>query len=151
MTFENRNTETLSSRTYDEPVYTSGLAAKKLGISPHTLRLYETEGLIIPFKTETGRRLYSDLELDKTRNIRRMIKEEGHIFEGIRRLIALVPCWKIRDCGRKDRNQCNACREKTRPCWSTEEKCLHSLPSCRYCPVYQNIISSEDIYSIINS
>ena len=52
-------------RDSNEPVYTIGVAAMKLGISVHSLRQYENEGLIIPFKTATGRRLYSDLELEK--------------------------------------------------------------------------------------
>lgn len=42
-----------------EPVYAIGLAAEKLGIAVTTLRMYEQAGLIIPFHTKTGRRLYS--------------------------------------------------------------------------------------------
>ena len=52
------------SRFY-EPVYTPAVVANKLHLSTHTLRLYEAEGLIIPCRTNTGRRLYSDVELEK--------------------------------------------------------------------------------------
>jgi hypothetical protein len=49
------NKERMEGRKFEEPIYTTGVAAKKLGVSPHTLRLYEAEGLIIPYRTDTGR------------------------------------------------------------------------------------------------
>ena len=76
----------IAERKFTEPIYTIGVAAGKLSISVHTLRLYEAEGLIIPFRTETGRRIFSDLELEKVKCIRSMIQEEGLNFEGIRRI-----------------------------------------------------------------
>ena len=78
-----------------DPIYAIGIAAKKVGVSVHLLRVYEREGLILTERTETGRRFYSDLELVKINCIRRMINEYGLNFAGIRRLLALLPCWKI--------------------------------------------------------
>ena len=46
----------------DEPKYTISNAAKLAGISIHTLRMYEREGLIIPFKKTSNQRLYSRSE-----------------------------------------------------------------------------------------
>ena len=46
-----------------EPVYTIGHAAQKLGVAVPTLRMYEQAGLILPFRTETKRRLYSRHDL----------------------------------------------------------------------------------------
>ena len=46
-----------------EPVYTIGHAAKKLGVSVPTLRMYEQTGLIMSFRTETNRRLFSRHDL----------------------------------------------------------------------------------------
>ncbi|MFH2031950.1 MAG: MerR family DNA-binding transcriptional regulator [Bacteroidota bacterium] len=40
-----------------EPKYTISSAANLLGISVHTMRMYEKEGLIIPFKKESNQRL----------------------------------------------------------------------------------------------
>ena len=57
----------------DEPVYSIGIAAKLLGISIPTLRVYEKEGLFIPYKKQSGTRLYSQADLDRIGCIRRTI------------------------------------------------------------------------------
>lgn len=144
---ESRRVE--NERRFIEPVYTIGIAATKLDISVHSLRQYEREGLIIPFKTSTGRRLYSDLELEKIRCIKEMIRDEGLNFEGIRRLMALIPCWKLRGCSEKVKERCDALMVKACPCWASEEKCARPLPSCRDCPVYQGIVHCDDIKPLI--
>lgn len=128
-----------------EPIYTIGVAANKLGMTVHSLRQYEREGLILTYKTPTGRRLYSDLELEKIRCIKQMIQGQGLNFEGIRRLMALVPCWKLRKCKGNTRDVCYPVKDKSRPCWSSEEKCAHPLPDCRDCPVYQKTVHCDDI------
>lgn len=139
------------SRDFYEPVYTIGVAAAKLGVSVHTLRLYEAEGLIITHKTETGRRLYSDLELEKVKCIKKMIQEEGLNFEGIRRLLAFIPCFKLRKCNSKYGKTCNAYNISTKPCWATTEKCIDPYPTCRDCPVYRKIVSCEDVQNLVYS
>ena len=52
---------------HDTPLYSIGTAARVLGISVHTMRMYERSGLIVPFIRETNQRLYSerDIERDK--------------------------------------------------------------------------------------
>jgi MerR family transcriptional regulator/heat shock protein HspR len=132
-----------------EPVYTIGVAANKLGMTVHSLRQYEREGLILTHKTPTGRRLYSDLELEKIRCIKQMIQGQGLNFEGIRRLMALVPCWKLRQCKVETKEACYPFKDKSRPCWSSEEKCAHPLPDCRDCPVYQKTVHCDDIKEFI--
>jgi MerR family transcriptional regulator/heat shock protein HspR len=139
------------NHTIYEPIYTIGVAADKLLMTVHVLRLYELEGLIIPFKTKTGRRLYSDLELEKVRCIRSMIKEKGLNFEGIRRILSLVPCWKLRDCNSDEGRKCFAYTGRISACWASEEKCLHPMHSCRDCPVYQKIASCDDVQKLIQS
>jgi len=132
-----------------DAVYTIGIAAKLVGVSVHLLRVYEKEGLILSVKTETGRRLYSDLEIEKIRCIRRMINENGMNFAGLRRLLALIPCWLLRKCDDSDRVACSASRTTDRPCWATEEKCAHPLESCRDCVVYQSIVDCQDVKKLI--
>lgn len=51
------------SKLSHKPVYTIGVTSELLGIPPHTLRLYEKEGLILSHRTSTNRRLFSDVEL----------------------------------------------------------------------------------------
>jgi len=132
-----------------DPVYTIGVAAKMLGVSVHLLRVYEKEGLILTDKNVSGHRMYSDLEIEKVRCIRRMINENGLNFEGLRRLLALVPCWQLRDCNLFDRASCHAYKGTSGPCWASEERCAHPLPSCRDCAVYQSTWDCEGLKSII--
>ena len=63
----------MQNKTSAKPVYTISTAARLLGISIPTLRMYENEGLIIPFKKSSRHRLYSDADLERIRCLRRSI------------------------------------------------------------------------------
>jgi Zn-finger protein len=52
-----------------------------------TIRLYEQEGLVLPYKTPTGRRLYSLHDLEKLTCIRQMITEHGVNLQGIKKVL----------------------------------------------------------------
>jgi MerR family transcriptional regulator/heat shock protein HspR len=132
-----------------DAVYTIGIAAKLVGVSVHLLRVYEKEGLILSVKTETGRRLYSDIEIEKIRSIRSMINENGMNFAGLRRLLALIPCWLLQKCDDSVRIACSAYRATDRPCWAYEEKCAYTLESCRDCLVYQSVVDCQDVKKLI--
>ena len=123
-----------------EPLYTIGVVAKKFNISVHSLRLYESEGLIIPYKTKTNRRLYSNSDLERIRCIREMIEKKGLNFAGIKWVLSLIPCWDLLPCSENDRKTCDAFKNSTLPCWSVpykSEKCQHA--ECRECHVYQDL------------
>ena len=132
-----------------EAKYSIGVAAKMLGVSVHLLRVYENEGLLLSERTATLRRFYSDLEIEKARCIRQMINQLGMNFEGIRRLLALAPCFSLRDCGEKKNTGCPAFSSSDMPCWASETKCLHPLNSCRECPVYQKLVHCDDLKELI--
>ena len=132
-----------------DPVYTIGVAAKLLDVSVHLLRVYEQEGLILSERTPTGRRMYSDLEIEKVRCIRRMIREQGMNYEGLRRMLALVPCWRLRNCSVHEKDDCAAFKNSDRPCWATEEKCANPLDNCRDCIVYQATVDCNTIKDLI--
>jgi MerR family transcriptional regulator/heat shock protein HspR len=120
-----------------EPVLSSGMAAQRPGVSRPTLRLYEWEGLILPFKTETHRHLYSGSDLRIVETVRRLIHEEGLNFAGIRRLMSFFPCWKIKPCNAYRR--CEVPRITDRPCWSSGKALLSkSSKDCQACAVYQS-------------
>lgn len=121
-----------------------------LKVSVHSLRQYEREGLILPYKTESGRRLYSELELEKVRCIRHMIHEKGLNFAGIRHLLALVPCYSLRECPRDVRKSCPLHQDPGSPCWSRPEACANPFPSCRECPVYRGLVSCRDIQRAVS-
>ncbi|MFQ5917705.1 MAG: MerR family transcriptional regulator [Candidatus Binatia bacterium] len=128
-----------------EAVYTIGIAASRIGVSPETLRLYERKGLIIPYRTETARRLYSEKDLEWIACIRRQIREQKLNLAGIRRLLALIPCWEIKPCTVTKREQCPASRTTDRPCWNVEEtEDRKSKDECRTCKVYLSAVKIEN-------
>ncbi|KHE67020.1 MerR family transcriptional regulator [Halobacillus sp. BBL2006] len=45
-------------------MYSITEAAKRLAVSPHTLRYYEKEGIIEPDRTSSGKRSYQDVHID---------------------------------------------------------------------------------------
>lgn len=130
----------------NNPKYTISNAAKLLGISVHTMRMYEREGLIIPFKKESGQRLYSDQDIERIKCIRYSIKDEKLSLQGIRKMLSLIPCWAIVKCSDKDRENCHAYSSSSKPCWMINHKdntCAGR--DCRECEVYHSFSSCESI------
>lgn len=121
----------------NEPVYTIGLAAEKLGVAVPTLRMYEQNGLIIPHRTKTQRRLYSRNDIRRLQVIIDLIRNQRLNMESIRVLCSLTPCWKIVNCPIDLRNNCRAYTGENSPCWLLNDKiCSKSESDCRQCEVY---------------
>lgn len=122
----------------DLPLYPIRTAAKMLSISVHTLRMYEKEGLILPFKKETSHRLYSKSDIERLTCIRRAINEYKISIAGIKTIYSLIPCWNITQCSDKDKANCDAFKNHGEPCWTFEHKSnICSEMVCRNCQVYQ--------------
>jgi len=73
----------------DEPVYTIGVAARLLGVSPQTLRVIEREGLLEPHRTEANIRLYSENDLLLLQRIRTLVSEEGVNLAGVKIILEM--------------------------------------------------------------
>jgi len=130
----------------DTPVYTISTAAKLVGASVHTLRLYESEGLIISYKKESNQRLYSDSDIERLKCLRHMITEERVGIEGIRRTFALIPCWGVVKCSGKDRENCVAFQSTNKPCWMVHhQNNVCAGKDCRECIVYRNFSNCKNI------
>ncbi len=69
--------------SFEEPVYTIGVVSNMLGIHPQTLRHYEKEGLLSPFRTAGNTRFYSQKNIDDLHLILRLTKELGVNLAGI--------------------------------------------------------------------
>ncbi|MDH3269374.1 MAG: MerR family transcriptional regulator [Ignavibacteria bacterium] len=122
-----------------KPVYTISTAARLLGISIPTLRMYENEGLIIPFKKSSSHRLYSEVDLERIRCLRNTINGNKMGIESIRRMLALIPCWAIINCSEEDRKNCDAFTDFAKPCWMHKHKNnICSERDCRECEVYNS-------------
>lgn len=63
-----------------------GQAAAAIGVSASALRRWERQGLVHPRRTHAGYRLYSDTDLGRLRDVRRM-REERVNAPGIRRIL----------------------------------------------------------------
>jgi MerR family transcriptional regulator/heat shock protein HspR len=122
---------------FDEgrPVYTIGTAAEILGVHPRTLRLYEDGGLIRPAR-KNNRRFYSANDLKWINCVRYLIHEKGLNQEGLRRLLALVPCWEINNCPPESKADCTAWKERSTPCWDLARRMDTNSGECYLCKVY---------------
>lgn len=130
----------------DNPLYSIGTAARILGISVHTMRMYERSGLIVPHKTETRQRLYAESDVERLRCIRSAINVEKISIQGIRRVLSLIPCWAIIHCGEGDRQDCPAYTGHSEPCWALKHKgAFCTEKDCRSCEVYRNYADCKSI------
>lgn len=125
--------------------------AAKLDIAVETIRMYEREGLLLSAKTATGQRLFDDADVHWIGCIRRLIKEKGLNLEGIRRLLALVPCWELRPCSEDERKNCPAYLGATVPCWMIKSELSGNCQSanCRECPIYQSASQCDNLKMLI--
>jgi MerR family transcriptional regulator/heat shock protein HspR len=60
----------------DEPVYVISIAARIVGVHQQTLRTYERQGLVQP-KRAANRRLYSRRDIERVRQIQRLVADLG--------------------------------------------------------------------------
>ncbi|MHC4661699.1 MAG: MerR family transcriptional regulator [Planctomycetota bacterium] len=122
----------------EDPLISIGTLAKKVGLSVSTVRHYESEGLIIPHRDESGRRLFSLEDVTRVQNIQHLIQDLGLNIEGIRRIQALLPCWDLFHCKKKTRDKCPAFLKRAKPCWTIKGlACSPQGNECRKCIVYR--------------
>jgi MerR family transcriptional regulator/heat shock protein HspR len=134
------------------PLYTLGIASQLSQIPAHSIRQYIDEGLIIPFKLESKRHLFSRNDIDRLKLIRNMIRDRGLNFSGVRALMAMIPCWSIRGCSEKVRGSCGAYTENFLPCWMASHKgTLCKNMHCRDCEVYHTLDFDTGIKSVLKA
>ncbi len=128
------------------PLFPISTAAELLGISVHTLRMYEKEGLIVPFKKDSNQRRYSRADLERIQCVRRAINEDKISIEGIKRMLALIPCWSIMKCSDKEREACPAYINMEKPCWAYNlEDNVCAKMNCSECEVYNSFVECNSI------
>lgn len=121
-----------------EPVIAIGVAASMVGLSVSALRKYEKEGLLLYHRTPSGRRLLCRADIKRIQMIQHLINEDGLNIEGIRRILALLPCWDLRLCSANEKERCKAVPNAQRPCWTVREsECHRKGFDCRECEVYR--------------
>jgi MerR family transcriptional regulator/heat shock protein HspR len=73
----------------DAPVYVISVAAELSELHPQTLRAYERDGLLAPYRTPGGTRRYSRRDVERLRLIRRLTQEEGLNLAGVRLVLEM--------------------------------------------------------------
>jgi MerR family transcriptional regulator/heat shock protein HspR len=134
------------------PVYTLSTTSALSGIPVHSIRQYIDKGLIIPFKKESSRNLFSQVDILRLKYINNLLNKEGLNIAGIRKLMAIIPCWAVRDCSKEERETCQAYQSDTYPCWEASEKgtfCMNN--NCRECEVYRVVENYPDVKSFIKT
>jgi len=131
------NTTAAMMQKTGQRLYTIGEAADLIGVSVPTIRMYEREGLIIPLRKSSRHRLFAEADLERIRSIRRTISTEKISIAGIRRLMSLVPCWKMNNCAPEDVARCPRTGAQESPCWMVAGKDWKAKSDrCRTCGVY---------------
>lgn len=128
------------------PRYTLGVASRLTEIPVHSVRQYIDKGLLIPFRTETNRHLFSDADIERLKYIKDHLDNQGLNVAGIKKIFSLIPCWAIKPCKPEDRINCNAYQSEGSPCWEASEKgpqCMHT--DCRTCNVYLLPVKSKSL------
>jgi MerR-like DNA binding protein len=154
-----------------------GAVAKHFSVSVDLLRLYEREGLLIPLKSPRGTRYYTQHDYLWIGTILRLVREARLNFAGIRRLLALLPCWEIRQCGYNRRIGCDVIADAAKPCWANRAACClaqvncpeplrslvarsekpaggpatrrQSMEDCYFCSVYRSAPSCENLKALL--
>ena len=78
----------------DKPLYTIGITAEILSTHTRTLMMYEHLGLVIPQRTATNRRLYSQRDIITLGAIQRLTRTFGLNLVSAR---ALIHCLQLLD------------------------------------------------------
>ena len=134
------------------PVYTLSTTSTLSGIPVHSIRQYIDKGLIIPFKKESNRNLFSQVDILRLKYINNLLNEGGLNIAGIRFLLSVIPCWAIRQCSEGERERCQAYHGDSNPCWEASEKgTLCKNTNCRECDVYRIVENYPDIKSFLKT
>ena len=106
----------------------------------------------IPFKKDPNRNLFSHVDILRLKYINNLLNEGGLNIAGIRALLALIPCWAIRQCFNEEREKCQAYLSNSYPCWEASEKrTLCKNTNCRECDVYRIVENYPDVKSFLKT
>nr|WP_319271538.1 MerR family transcriptional regulator [uncultured Draconibacterium sp.] len=136
--------------TDTDPIYTLSVAAKLSNTPPHSIRQYIDKGLLLPYKKDTNRHLFSNADIQRLIWIKKRIDEQGLNFAGIKSMLAMLPCWKITKCSTHSRKNCEAYTNGSAPCWQASEKgqeCKNK--ECRLCKVYLLIKPGTEVKAVL--
>ena len=93
-----------------QPLFTIGVVAEMIGVTPATLRLWEKKGLVSPSRRGKNR-CYSYRDLERLREIKRLLGEKRMNIAGVRAVLGRERCWDLKGCGPR-RETCPVYRQE---------------------------------------
>jgi|GEM_PF-2546824 len=127
----------VDDESYCEPVYAIGHAAKKLGVAAPTIRMYEREGLLLTFRTETNRRVCSKRDFRYLEQIIHLIRRQGLNIDASCRLAAKISCPPLMSYSEAICRQRFAYLHSSKVCQMiSNTMCARSTNNCRTRNVY---------------
>lgn len=84
----------------DKPIYTISVAAEILETHPRTLMMYEHLGLVVPHRTATNRRRYSQRDILTLQAIQRLTRHHGLNLNGAK---YVIQCLQLMDANKVPR------------------------------------------------
>jgi len=125
------------------PEYTIGEVAKKLGIVVPLIRMLEKAGLVLSARTEHGKRLYSQCDVDYIQAVIKVARSKDYSLEDMNQCIGAIKCWEVINCPVEVREKCPQYINSNKPCWVGRDcPVLEREETCRECPVYLTISES---------
>src|SRR5256714_15593632 len=74
----------------DKPIYTISVASEILETHPRTLMMYEHLGLVVPKRTSTNRRRFSQRDVMKLQTIQKLTRHHSVNLAGVRYILKLL-------------------------------------------------------------
>ena len=74
----------------DKPIYTISVAAEILETHPRTLMMYEEMGLVVPQRTSSNRRRFSQRDIYKLQTIQTLTRKHRINLTGVRYVLQLL-------------------------------------------------------------
>ena len=72
-----------------EPVYVISVAARLAELPCWVLRVLDDQGIVVPVRTESNRRLYSDADIQTLSYVRHLTEERGVNIAGVKVILEL--------------------------------------------------------------
>jgi MerR family transcriptional regulator/heat shock protein HspR len=73
-----------------EPRYAISIAARMVGVQTHTLRYYESVGIIEPYRSRGNIRLYSDSDIARLRQAKSLMEDLGVNLAGVEVILRML-------------------------------------------------------------
>ena len=79
----------MQANSGNEPVYVISVAARLAGLPCWVLRVLDQEGIVVPVRTDSNRRLYSDQDIALLARVRHLTEERGVNIAGVKVILEM--------------------------------------------------------------